>query len=185
MKKKLALGITITALLAMALIGGTLAWFTSSADVINTIKTGKVKVELTEPDFDKVDGAADNTVLKVVPGAKIAKDPTITNVGDDAKMRYRVDVKLVGKDGNELTLPTGAQAIVFQHAIEGFKTGEWVSLGIVKEKAAAIKLFDSVEIPTTWGNEYQEATLTVNVSVQAAQASNFKDTDWETATFTN
>jgi len=41
------------------------------------------------------------------------------------------------------------------------------------------KLFNSVTIPQTWGNAYQEATLVITVDVQAAQADNFVSTDWD------
>ena len=182
MKKKATLIITIVALMTMAIVGGTLAWFTSTDTVTNTIKTGKIKVTLTEPEFDKTDGTVDNTVSKIVPGAVIAKDPTISNVGDDAQIRYRVNVTLTGKDGKTMELPTDTKALVFANSISGFKINDWVSLNTVSA-GKVTKLFDSVNIPSSWGNEYQEATLTVTVDVQAAQVENFGTADdWATIT---
>ena len=186
MKKKLTLGITIVALATMAIVGGTLAWFTSSDSVTNILKTGKIAVEVTEPSFDKTDGVADSTVSQIVPGAVITKDPTINNTGDDAQIRYMVTVDLKDKKGNSMNLPVGEDkdALVFTNSVAGFKINDWVELGVVKKGADTIKLFDSVAIPQTWGNAYQEATLTINVQVQAAQVDNFTSADWAKADFT-
>jgi len=172
MKKKATLIITIVALATMAIVGGTLAWFTSSDAVTNILNAGKIEVAVTEPNF--AGGIEGGTIGKIVPGQTITKDPTIQNKGDRAQIRYKVDVKITGKDG--VSLPS--TGLVFDGAVVGFKINDWVEVGKVEADTALPKLFNSVTIPKTWGNAYQEATLTITVDVQAAQADNFESTDW-------
>jgi len=117
MKKKATLIITIVALATMAIVGGTLAWFTSSDAVTNILNAGKIAVTVDEPSFVPDNGSDNNSVSKIVPGQTIIKDPTIKNVGDKAQIRYKVDVKITGKDG--VSLPTAG--LVFAGALDGFK----------------------------------------------------------------
>lgn len=79
MKKKiLTLGL-VAALSATAAIGGTLAYFTDTADATNTFTVGNVAIELTEPGWDKVKKEKENE--NVYPGQILAKDPTVKNTG--------------------------------------------------------------------------------------------------------
>ena len=79
MKKKiLTLGL-VAALSATAAIGGTLAYFTDTADATNTFTVGNVNIELTEPGWDKV--KEDKKNENVYPGQILDKDPTVTNTG--------------------------------------------------------------------------------------------------------
>lgn len=75
MKKK-TLTVTIAALLVIvALIGGTLAYFTDETDTeVNAFTVGKVDIKLTEPAWNHPDGTT------LMPGVSFAKDPTITVV---------------------------------------------------------------------------------------------------------
>lgn len=178
MKKKLTLGITIIALATMAIVGGTLAWFSDSKAVTNILNTGKIEVTIEESKFDEkstTNGEIKTYKDNIFPGQTIEKNPTIMNGGDSAQMRYKVTVDLKNNEGKAMPLPTGENAIVYSKHIENFRVNEWVELGTVKKGARPIILFETVEIPKTWGNEYQEATLTINVQVQAVQA----DGTWE------
>ena len=113
MKKKI-LAITLcVAMLAIAIVGGTLAYFTDNDTVVNTFTAGNVEIDLTEGktlsvtkaniadyagrrlgDLVFVDQANErNDVLadeeteyfygKVYPAQVIDKDPTITNLGSE------------------------------------------------------------------------------------------------------
>lgn len=173
MKKKATLIITIVALVTMAIVGGTLAWFTDSAAVTNVLKAGKIDISLDEEHF--TGGTA------ILPGDTITKDPVITNNGAEAKIRYKVNV-VITKGDTTMPLPTGNDALVFNEAIAGLViNGEnWTELTGTLATGASQKLFESVSIPASWGNEYQEATLTIKVEVQAAQAKNFDAASWAT-----
>ena len=63
-------------------IAGTVAWLTAtSGTVTNTFTTGDINIKLDEAVLGATNGSrteAGNTGYKIIPGAKIAKDPTVT-----------------------------------------------------------------------------------------------------------
>ena len=82
-KKKITTVVLLLAFLAIAVTGGTLAYFTDTKDATNTFVMGNVKIDLVE-EFDEA-----NALL--IPGHanKINKDVTIKNVGtNDAYVWY-------------------------------------------------------------------------------------------------
>lgn len=113
MKKKSLVSMLIAlSLVAVIMIGATLAYLTDTTDnVVNTFTIGKVDIDLTEPSWNPDD--AEN----LEPGAEVAKDPIVTNTGrndgyvaitvtgmeDMAKVGFEADVNdgwiLVDKDG--------------------------------------------------------------------------------------
>ncbi|MGN1129703.1 MAG: SipW-dependent-type signal peptide-containing protein [Candidatus Flemingiibacterium sp.] len=82
MKKKiLALSLCVV-MLAVAIVGGTLAYFTDTTEAkVNEFTVGNVDIDLTEPKWDK-DG--NHTLM---PGTSYAKDPTI-KVGEKSQDAY-------------------------------------------------------------------------------------------------
>lgn len=67
-----ALTLCLLLALAVASIGGTVAWFTATSDsVVNTFTYGDINIGLAETTTD----------YKMVPGNTIAKDPKVTVVG--------------------------------------------------------------------------------------------------------
>lgn len=78
MKKKILALCLCIAMLAIAIVGGTLAYFTDTGEKVNTFTVGNVSIALTEPNWDKT-GAAE--AFDVYPGEPLAKDPTVTNDG--------------------------------------------------------------------------------------------------------
>lgn len=82
MKKKITAIALIVAILAVGIIGGTLAYFTDTTQAeVNTFTVGKVDINLTEPNWDK---EADHTLM---PGHSYDKNPTIT-VAQDSQDAY-------------------------------------------------------------------------------------------------
>ncbi len=73
MKKKLTAVALVVCMLAIMLVGASLAYFTDTDEAVNTFTMGKVDIELTEPNWD---GGEDG--LKIFPGQTYEKDPTIT-----------------------------------------------------------------------------------------------------------
>ena len=83
MKKKMITLFLIVAMIAVAAIGGTLAYFTDSETTTNTFTMGSVEIELTESSWS----APANTV----PGVSYAKNPVVENTGkNDAWIRVDV-----------------------------------------------------------------------------------------------
>lgn len=79
MKKKITAVALVIAILAIGLIGGTLAYFTDTTDAaVNTFTMGNVNIELTEDAWKYEDSAA-----KLMPGTVYAKNPTVTNTGSE------------------------------------------------------------------------------------------------------
>lgn len=80
MKKKIFSLCLVVALVATAVVGGTLAYFTDTTESkVNEFTVGNVDIELTEPRW--VDDAT------LMPGTSYAKDPTIT-VGEKSQDAY-------------------------------------------------------------------------------------------------
>lgn len=78
MKRKNLISVVVTlALTASVMVGATLAYLTDKTDTVtNTFTIGNVSIDLKEPDWDP-----DTSGKDLVPGAEVAKNPMITNVG--------------------------------------------------------------------------------------------------------
>lgn len=75
--KLLILSIAIIALLC-TVIGGTVAWLSSTPDpIVNTFTYGDINITLTETDTKDDENLNTNT-YEMIPGNKITKDPLIT-----------------------------------------------------------------------------------------------------------
>ena len=85
MKKKILAIVLCVAMLAIAIVGGTMAYFTDEHEQTNTLTMGKVDIELSEPNY----APTENGKLRVYPGQSYAKDPTIT-VDSDSEDCYLV-----------------------------------------------------------------------------------------------
>ena len=104
---------TVALLLAMMLaigfgIGGTLAWLLDSdGEVKNTFTISDVDIDLTETDStDDTDTDAQNNTYKMIPGHKIAKDPTVTVKATSEPCYVFVEVKKTG--GNVTVTENGS-----------------------------------------------------------------------------
>ncbi len=99
--KKVLLSVSGAALLVAGSIAGTLAYLTSTEEVVNTFTIGKVDIDLTEtavnPDGTPKDG--EDRVKKnkyhMVPGAEYTKDPMVTVKAnsEEAYIRMVVTIK--------------------------------------------------------------------------------------------
>lgn len=82
MKKKILSISLVVSILAVFLVGASLAYLTDEDEAVNTFTVGKVDIELTEPAWD-----AESASNKIVPTVPIPKDPTIT-FGEDSEPSY-------------------------------------------------------------------------------------------------
>lgn len=110
MKKKILAACLVVCLLATAVIGTTLAYFTDTKEVTNTFTVGKVSITLDETDVDLYgvkDGETRVTQndYKLIPGRTYTKDPTI-HVAADSEDCYLFVKVTNGISGviNELNL---------------------------------------------------------------------------------
>ena len=100
MKKKIVTSCLVVALLTIAIIGGTLAYFTDKDDATNTLTAGNVKIALHEDNKAGAKDAAYQEWLKdqvLMPGNSstntIAKVVTVENTGkSDAYIRVHIAI---------------------------------------------------------------------------------------------
>ena len=84
MKKKSILMAAIAVMLvAVLVVGGTLAYFTDTKSATNTFTVGDVKIKLDESNVNDPDGdrVTSNEYTGVFPGIQYKKDPVVTNTG--------------------------------------------------------------------------------------------------------
>lgn len=110
-KKKVAVILASTVLIASLVIGGTLAYLTSNATVTNTFTMGDVKILLTEPAWVSAKG------LDMLPGATVPKDPTVTE--DKGSSYMRIKMEIVATDGTM----TSDRISLIKGTIAGLNTG--------------------------------------------------------------
>ena len=182
MKKKLTAVALIVCMLAIMLVGASLAYFTDEDEATNTFTVGNVEIDLLEPAWDEETGTGEKDAPSVYPGEKLAKDPYVKNTG---KNPCFVRIKVEGLD----CLKTfGASDI----ALEGLDTTNWTKVGDYYYFNSVVtyvgddynttlptettKLFTGIRIPTDLENltaEQQEAVaegLNVVVTAEAVQA---------------
>lgn len=82
MKKKLAAAAAACALAGAMAIGSTFAYLTDRQSATNTFTVGSVKIKLEEPAFKE------ESAKKIVPNQVIAKNPTVTNTGDNPALVF-------------------------------------------------------------------------------------------------
>ena len=133
--------------LVLMFIGTTIAYFTDYKQMTATLTAGNVKITLSEaavkrddignvvedPDQDRIYGNADGDVIheygKIYPGMTIWKDPTITNIGDEAEW---IAAKVTLTDGtgdlHHLIGYTGYQEVDIEQLLTGGLLDEHVEV---------------------------------------------------------
>lgn len=179
MKKKIV-AIALVACLALTVIAGaTLAYFTDKTEVEENVFTvGNVDITLTEPKWD-ANGTQD--APEVYPGEKLAKDPTVENVGANPCF---VRIKVTGLD---CLAPAGLITLKTDY-VEGI-SAEWVEYegyyyyykdgcGVLAAGVKTDALFDQIVIPTDLTNGDAQTEFHVDVYAEAVQAQGAKDPNW-------
>ena len=188
MKNKVVIALVAVALAALMIVGGTLAWFTDKDTATNVVTLGNINIELTEtnpvPGGDPVKGIA----YDAMPGAELAKDPTVTNVGDnDAYVRLAVAIAPVEGDAAYAALSDTDKAEVDANLAALAKTIAYNTTDFTKEgnyfyytankgvlaPAATATLFDKVVLPgAAWDNTMANIQFNIVVTAEAIQVDN-------------
>lgn len=172
MKKKLTAVALIVCMLAIMLVGASLAYFTDEDEATNTFTVGNVTIDLTEPKWDE---AGSKDAPEVYPTEALAKDPTVTNtganpcfvrikvtgwdcLGDAGKITYRTDYT-DNKLGEKWTLHTDGY----------FYYTEVLAVGKTTDA-----LFDQIVIPTGLENGDGTTEYDIDVTAEAVQAQGAK-----------
>ena len=170
MKKKLTAVALIVCMIAIMLVGASLAYFTDDAEAENTFTVGNGAIELTEPEWEE---SGKEEAKEVYPGEALAKDPTVENIGANPCL---VRVKVEWPDEEKV-------AGDWNYRNEGYQVGQvnegWyaaedgyiyylkaLAAGDTTEKPA----FTSVVVPTTLTNGDGETEYDIMVYAEAVQA---------------
>lgn len=187
MKKKTMLIAALVICLAIAATG-TLAYYTAEGKAHNVITSGGVNIEVVEKttgeDGTLVDFPKDG-IKGVMPGSSVTKIVRIDNKGSsEAWVRVKVDSKIVGADGKELSLVIGEneRPVIKYTVLEGWIKGDdgyWYYNKPVAPGGQTAELFKSVDFDSAMGNEYQNCTANIVISAQAVQTANNGETVME------
>ena len=174
MKRKLLI-LSVLAICVATLAAGTLAYFTSEGKAHNVITTGGVEIAVQEWADEEKTKPFEN-LSGVMPDTTVTKIAEIKNIGASAAwVRVKVEkaIKLQGEgtpntDLVELNLnltdwTQGTDGYLYYN--KALKPGE-----------VTAPIFTAVTFKPDMGNEYQNATATVDVSAQAVQTANNGDT---------
>ena len=169
MKRKLLI-LSVLAICIATLAAGTLAYFTSEGKAHNVITTGGVKIAVQEwadenkqTPFEDLEG--------IMPGMTVTKIAEIKNTGaSDAWIRVLItkNIKLQG----EGTPDTALVELTLNTTDWTEKDGYYYYTKALKPGEVTAPVFTAVTFNATMGNEYQNATATVDVAAQAVQTAN-------------
>ena len=169
MKRKLLI-LSVLVICIATLAAGTLAYFTSEGTAHNVITTGGVEIAVQEwADVEKTKPFEDMT--GVMPGMTVTKIAEIKNTGaSDAWVRVKVEknIKLQG----EGTPDTGLVELTLNTTDWTEKDGYFYYTKALKPGEVTAPIFTAVTFKADMGNEYQNATATVDVLAQAVQTAN-------------
>ena len=175
MKKKIISFALVISVLAM-LATGTAAYFTAEGTATNVFTTGKVDVAVVETtliDGEEADYETilDNGKLAVMPTATVSKIVKVEALPEcaDNYIRAKVDVEIqMAEETSEPNLDL--ITISFNEADWTLIDGWYYYKGTIKAGEKTEMLFDTVSFSKDMGNEYQNATATINITAQAVQA---------------
>ena len=174
MKRKILI-LSVLAICIATLAAGTIAFFSAEGKAHNVITTGGVEITVQEwADVEKTKPFEDLT--GVMPNTTVTKIAEIKNTGaSDAWVRVKVEknIKLQG----EGTPDTALVELILN--LTDWTLGEVGYLyynKALKPSEVTEPLFTTVTFNVTMGNEYQNATATVDVAAQAVQTANNGET---------
>ena len=213
MKKKSILMAAIAVMLvAVLVVGGTLAYFTDTKSATNTFTMGNVKITLDETNVNDPQGArvTENT-YNVYPGAVVTKDPVVHNTGKNAAyIRATVNVSnwmnLVAayypdfketfpNDGYKAALNLLVGELGEGWSVVGVEAGDTFTIGQFDAKfilkydgklaadESTTAMFQTVTIPAGIDNVNADSLSSVKVVAQAIQADGFASWDDAFAAF--
>lgn len=188
-KRKIATLVATTGLLGAVGIGSTLAYFTDNDSASNVIETGKVDISLLETK-DNGDGTFEEvkslTFEDVMPGDFLAKDPFIRMEEGSADAYLRIKLEIVSNTDTALTekQSEGIWALISQQMADNNWTlgaGDYYyyqgneGIATASSEDARYYIFQNLDIPTEWDNDFADLNFNINITAEATQAKNFEN----------
>lgn len=201
--KTKALGLMMAAvLLVTATIFGTMAYLTSTDEVVNTFTVGSVAIQLDEAkantDGTLAEGAdrVDANSYKLLPGHTYAKDPMVTVLSGSENSYIRMTVTV--SKAAELDAIFDPQKANLLSIFNGYDSTNWIyqsetddttnntrtyefwykdTVSALEEDVALDALFDSITVPGEINNDQLKTIegMTITVNAYAIQADGFND----------
>lgn len=179
MKKKKSLGLIGLAMLIIAAVSGTYAYFSDKISVDNTLQLGDIRILLEDnglPDSEK--GGDTGKEAMVLPGDTVFRVSRITCQAEPCYIRALFTAKSPDDTTGRLPAPDIRQS-----------SDDWIKIGryyYYKNPLASgehAELLSRTDIPAAWSNEQALKNLSVDLQVDAIQSKNFTpdfntDTPW-------
>ena len=210
-KSKILLLMLCAVALVAASVLGTLAYLTSTDEVVNTFTVGNVKIKLDEakanpdgtlvPNADRVKANS----YKLLPGHNYAKDPMVTVLKGSESSYIKMTVTFSkAAELDAIFAPNGAD---MTSIFNGYDSSNWIAKGNTEDtqnntrtyefwyKApvaapdgdfALDALFDSITVPGTITNAQLDTIkgMTITVNAYAIQADGFANAEAAWAAYT-
>lgn len=169
MKRKFLI-LSVLAIMIAILAANTLAYFTADTKAHNVITTGGVDITLNEwANTDRTEPFEDRT--DVMPGAEVTKIVEVENTGSgSAWVRMAVVVEVNSKEGD--TLDNSVVSLDINDTDWIYQDGYYYYNRALAPGETTVPLFTTVSFDADMGNEYQNATATVDVDAYAVQSDN-------------
>lgn len=213
MKLKKILTLACCAVLLVCIsVGATVAYLTSTDEVVNTFSVGNVQIKLDEAkantDGTLVDGAdrVKANSYKLLPGHTYAKDPMVTVLNGSESSYVKMTVTFSkAKELDAIFAPNGAN---MTSIFNGYDSANWLDKGNTEDNNANTRtyefwykapvaalngdvaldaLFDSITVPGSITNAQLEtiAGMTITVNAYAIQADGFGTAEQAWAAYSN
>lgn len=203
MKKKLLIMSVAMVLVCAFAVGMTIAYLTSTDEVVNTFTVGNVQIKLDEAEVDQYgvpQGSPapriSENVYKLIPGHTYTKDPTVTVLQGSESSYIKMTVTFSkSRELDAIFAPNGAD---LTSIFDGYDSANWIYKGNTENTTANTRtyefwykepvaaptadvaldaLFDSITVPGTITNAQLAtiADMTITVNAYAIQADGFAD----------
>lgn len=199
--KKAMLMTLCAIILVVATVFGTMAYLTSTDEVVNTFTVGNVAIKLDEA---PVDGNGKATTgdrvkansYKLLPGHTYNKDPMVTLLAGSEESYVKMTVTF--SKANELDAIFAPDGADLTSIFNGYNSANWIAKGNTKDATANTRtyefwykeavgaptadvaldaLFDSITVPSSINKEQLKTIegMTITVNAYAIQADGFAD----------
>ncbi|MGM9595572.1 MAG: TasA family protein [Oscillospiraceae bacterium] len=178
MKKKI-LSIALVVAMVAVIAAGSLAYFTDKDSADNVFTVGNVNITLTEPNWDST-GKED--APEVYAGEPLAKDPTVTNDGNNPCF-VRIKVENLDQFGNKGAITYRTDYVADKLGDGWEKVGDYFYYNKVLEVGATTDaLFDQIVMPTGLTGDEEAAPIKVTAEAVQAQGAKAKWADVQNMT---
>lgn len=157
----------------------TVAFFTAEDTARNVITAGSLDIEVIEEQKNEEGELVPypEEPIQVLPGAQVSKIVSIKNNDAEAYVRVKLDIAVKDSEGNAIDSDA---AILTVSSNEEWLANEendgWLYYNsTVKTGELTLPVIDGVEFLPEMGDEFQGATVEINVTAEAVQVANNGD----------